>query len=58
MVLVSTICILFRLTFLVGVNAALEYENIDYDRNDIIIVYSLLHASTFYVYFFLYLVIS
>jgi hypothetical protein len=58
MVLVSTICILFRLTFLVGVNAALEYENIDYVRNDIIIVYSLIHASTFYVYFFLYLVIS
>ena len=58
MVLVSAICILFRLIFLVGVNAALEYENIGYVRNDIIIVYSLIHASAFYVYFFLYLVIS
>jgi hypothetical protein len=38
------------LTFLVGVNTALEYTNIDYVRNtnDIIIVYSLLHASTCY----------
>ena len=50
--LISTICIFAWLTFLVGVNTALEYENIDYvgNTNDILIVYSLLHASTCYAY--------
>jgi hypothetical protein len=42
------------LTFLIGVNTTLEYENIDYVRhkNDIIIVYSLRHASTCYAKYF------
>ena len=41
LVLVSTICIVGWLTFLVGVNTALEYDNIEYVLNDILIVYSL-----------------